>query len=272
MLTFSLTAALQASYTTTKGLLAGAGALSRTLGLKLSDGTAAGQADGIFTADTGIAAGEVDSYFLSAGLRDLYGDQNEFVGIKSVLIEADLANTAPLKIGGGSWAGWFADASCAELIYPGDSALRFTASANGWAVDPAADELRITCAADALYKLTLVGVSSKLSAPAAALHPAIVGIPRVGAVVSCTDGDWSGAPVFAYQWRRGGSPIANAKDATYSPVAADLGKALSRTSFAANIAGTTEATTAAVQVQAGEAGGGVVLDFSDPANAAFAGH
>ena len=74
----------------------------------------------------------------------------------------------------------FADADGAELVYPGDSVLRFTTSANGWAVDPAADELRITCAADALYKLTLVGVSSKLSAPAAALHPAIVGIPRVG--------------------------------------------------------------------------------------------
>ena len=65
---------------------------------------------------------------------------------------------------------------------------------------------------------------------------------------------------------RGGSPIANATGATYTPVAADLNKALMRKTFGANIAGNVTVQTAPIVVQAAAAGQDGVLDFLIPGN------
>ena len=118
MLTFSFIGTLTATYNATKGLMAGAGTLTRMLAFTLKDGTAAGQADGIFTADTSLHAGAVDAYNLGAGLRDLYGDQVEFTAIKFLMLEADLTNTADVVIGGGTWLGPFNDPSDSICVRP----------------------------------------------------------------------------------------------------------------------------------------------------------
>ena len=59
--------------------------------------------------------------------------------------------------------------------------------------------------------------------PVNTVVPAISGTPRVGQLLSCTTGTWTGtAPIaYAYQWRRGGATIGGATSATYTAAAAD---------------------------------------------------
>lgn len=62
------------------------------------------------------------------------------------------------------------------------------------------------------------------AAPANVWPPAVAGSPRVGDVVAASSGSWSGAPLsYAFQWLRGGTPIAGATGAVYTPAAADAG-------------------------------------------------
>ena len=249
-LSFTFTGAFAITYNAVRGLLAGAGTAARTIGLKLTDGTAAGQADGIFTADTAVSSAGYDAYLLAAGLADLFGQELEFSAIKFLMIEADPANVAPLEVGGGSFGGPLGDPTATVLVQPADTLVWMTQSANGWAVDPLGDALPISGTPGDLYKLTVVGVSSAVSAPAWATHPAIIGTPQIGTLLYCTAGDVSGSPALGYQWRRNGAVIPNATAATYTPVAADAGKKLSRTTFATNSAGTTPVTTKDVLVPA----------------------
>lgn len=270
-LTLQKTEALQISYGAQRGLLSGALALASSASFQLADGTAAGQADSPFTAASMLGPGEVDAYFLSTGLQDGYGRQLEFTAVKFLRIVASIANAADLVLGGGTWPGMFGDPSDTVHIRPGADMEWKLSDANGWPVVAGADELLITSVSAAAYQIIIVGVSSQLSIPAiSALRPAIVGIPRVGTPCICSDGDWSGSPVFSYQWRRGNGTIPGATGATYTPVAADLGKGLSRTTFADNIAGGANATSAPVLVQSAAAAAGTIADFTDAANSGLA--
>ncbi|MCW2798062.1 Ig-like domain repeat protein [Nocardioides sp.] len=58
--------------------------------------------------------------------------------------------------------------------------------------------------------------------------PSIAGTGKVGALLSAGPGTWTGqpAPVFGYQWMRGGAVIAGATDSTYVVKAADAGRTL----------------------------------------------
>ncbi|QWT24834.1 hypothetical protein KPL76_05590 [Subtercola sp. PAMC28395] len=74
---------------------------------------------------------------------------------------------------------------------------------------------------------TSAATSAILSALTATPVPTIAGTPAVGKVLTATAGTWSPAPVtLAYQWSRAGVVIPGATAATYTPVAADLGKTL----------------------------------------------
>ena len=271
-LTVKISASIIATYSAARGLVSGAGALNQSLALALADGTAAGQADGLFSDDLDLAAGDTMTYFLSGGLVDLYGASLDFSGIKIILVQADLTNTANLVVGAGSWLGPFGDPSSSVEIKPGGSFLMFCEDATGWAVDPNADELPITCAAAATGSIVLVGISSALSVPGYSLKPEIIGTPMVGVESDCTPGDWSGLPVFSYRWRLGGTVISGASSPAYTPVPSQVGKALTRVTTASNIAGSVTVATEPVIVQAAQDGQGGVLDFSDPVNSAFVGH
>jgi hypothetical protein len=86
--------------------------------------------------------------------------------------------------------------------------------------------------------------------PAATAAPVVSGLAGVGQHLSTTDGSWNTSATFAYQWQRcaaDGSacvPIAGATAATYALVAADAGHVLKAVVAAANVAGTTSATSA----------------------------
>lgn len=62
----------------------------------------------------------------------------------------------------------------------------------------------------------------------ATVVPVVSGTAKVGSKLTALPGAWKPAGVtYAYQWLRGGVPIAGARSVTYTPAAADLGKALS---------------------------------------------
>jgi hypothetical protein len=56
--------------------------------------------------------------------------------------------------------------------------------------------------------------------------PTIAGNVVIGATLTANTGDWSHAPVFAYQWYAGGKKIAGATTNTYTLKASDAGKAI----------------------------------------------
>ncbi|WP_215814464.1 hypothetical protein [Pimelobacter sp. 30-1] len=74
--------------------------------------------------------------------------------------------------------------------------------------------------------------ASETSAPAGAVPapfaaaptPTVTGRTIVGQTLTVVTGTWDPAPSFAYQWLRGGSPIAGATGTTYRLTAADAGQ------------------------------------------------
>ncbi|MDO8213202.1 choice-of-anchor D domain-containing protein [Conexibacter sp. CPCC 206217] len=80
--------------------------------------------------------------------------------------------------------------------------------------------------------------------PVSTAAPKVTGSARVGSRLTCQPGGWSGAPTsYAYQWLRGGTPIAGATSATYTVLDADVLTAISCRVVAANAAGASAAAT-----------------------------
>ena len=82
-------------------------------------------------------------------------------------------------------------------------------------------------------------------APVAVLAPSIFGGAQTGQLLSASNGTWSGAVSFAYQWKRCDSAgnncadIGGASSSTYAVVSADVGGRLRVVVTAANAAGST---------------------------------
>jgi hypothetical protein len=265
MLSLTLSANLVGSYNSVRGLVSGAGSLSPSFFLALTDGTGASQADGLFTWNEGISANETQSFGLFSGLVDLYGQTLEFSAVKAIFIQADPNNEANILIGGGTWVGPFGDASNTLVLRPGQMICFACQDANGYPVDPSADILQVQSIVDAAYSLTIVGVSTAVSPPICAARPHLLASPQVGVELDCYDGDWSGNPTFTYQWKRGGVAIMGATASSYTPVQSDVGMAISRSCVASNSAGSVNASSDAVVCRSTG-----ILDFSDPANSGLA--
>jgi 6-phosphogluconolactonase (cycloisomerase 2 family) len=64
-------------------------------------------------------------------------------------------------------------------------------------------------------------------APVNTRVPAVTGSPRVGRVLKCSTGDWTGSPSgFSFRWSRGTTPIEGATAATYAVQQLDEGSLL----------------------------------------------
>ena len=79
------------------------------------------------------------------------------------------------------------------------------------------------------------------TAPVNTVAPAITGTNSVGSVLTCSTGTWTylGDITYAYQWRRGGSPIGGATASTYTLVTADGGNTVDCVVTATTSAGST---------------------------------
>ena len=82
------------------------------------------------------------------------------------------------------------------------------------------------------------------SVPANTALPTISGTRLLGAVMTVTNGTWTGSPTPTYtrQWTRNGTNIAGATSASYTAVQADVGTILACRVTATNSAGATSAT------------------------------
>lgn len=66
-------------------------------------------------------------------------------------------------------------------------------------------------------------------APTPITAPSIPTTGKVGAALTVTHGTWTETPTFTYQWQRDGVAIPGARAASYTPTAADAGRALTVT-------------------------------------------
>jgi hypothetical protein len=82
-----------------------------------------------------------------------------------------------------------------------------------------------------------------LGKPASLIPPAVTGTGAVGQTLTCLPGRWTGGPQFAYQWTRGGAPIAGATSSTYTVTQEDGALLVGCTVTASNTVGATSAIT-----------------------------
>jgi hypothetical protein len=92
-------------------------------------------------------------------------------------------------------------------------------------------------------------VAPSVLAPRNTAAPVVSGTPAVGGALTCSNGTWANAPTsFAYAWLRGDTEIGTIT-ATYHPVVTDSSHTLRCRVIAKNAAGSTSATSTAVQVR-----------------------
>lgn len=87
-------------------------------------------------------------------------------------------------------------------------------------------------------------------APVNSVLPVVSGAAELGSTLTTTDGTWSGAPTYTYQWKRGGVSIGGATANTYVLVLADLGTTITAEVTATNAGGSTAATSAGTTIPA----------------------
>lgn len=80
-------------------------------------------------------------------------------------------------------------------------------------------------------------------APVNSLLPSISGIAKAGQELTALVGEWTGSPVFTFQWKKGGTNIAGATSGAYTPVVGDVGAAIAVSVTGTNSTGTATATS-----------------------------
>lgn len=98
----------------------------------------------------------------------------------------------------------------------------------------------------ALYYARKQRRARQAASPANTVAPEISGTPTVGQELTVDEGTWTGSPVFRYEWRRDGSVIAGADEASYTLVEDDEGAEITCTVRASNGSGVAGATSEAV--------------------------
>lgn len=97
----------------------------------------------------------------------------------------------------------------------------------------------------AYIRAAIIAPPTELAPPVNTIRPVISGTPTVGVLLTATAGAWSGdpTPVITRQWLANDVPIAGATSTTYTPLALDVGKALSIRETAVNSQGTETAVS-----------------------------
>ncbi len=144
------------------------------------------------------------------------------------------------------------------------SALRFSVTGSGVAVDPATGVVTLDVAALAAGGVVTVAAANSggrveldlalrlATPPVAVAPPTLAGSGRIGEALVADPGVWAGqpAPALALQWLAGGVAVAGAVEASFTPGAGEDGKAISCRVTATNAAGVVAVETAAVTARA----------------------
>lgn len=93
------------------------------------------------------------------------------------------------------------------------------------------------------FKVSGSTVATPAAAPVNSVLPAVAGLAKVGEPLTAWEGQWSVAATYSYQWKVDGTNKAGATAKTYTPVAGDVGKAVTVEVTATNSAGSATATS-----------------------------
>jgi hypothetical protein len=138
--------------------------IAESAGGDLANGTGANQANNIHVDMFSIASGGSLDIDLAGSLVNPLNEPVVFTAIKTILIEADPANTTNLTVGNGAnpFVGPFGAGAHTLSIVPGGFAVLHNPSAGGWAVVAGTgDVLKIANAAGATAtgRITVIGES-----------------------------------------------------------------------------------------------------------------
>jgi hypothetical protein len=149
-------------------LVSPAARLSQRYSAELTDGTAAGMADKVFSDTRTIAASGSENLDLAGSLTDALGTALTFARVKAIIVHASAANTNNVIVGGDAtttFFGMFADETDAVVLRPGATLALFCgqADAAGYAVTAAtADLLKIANSGGTTgvtYDIIIIGTS-----------------------------------------------------------------------------------------------------------------
>jgi hypothetical protein len=166
-LTTRLAVSLNAVQTSAKDLTTVRAPLDYAKALQLASGTAAGQADLIFSDTRTIAASGTDTLDLAGSLVDALGSTLTFARVKGLIIYAAPGNTNDVVYGGAAsntWVGPFVDATDKRKVKPGGIEVVFAPGAAGFPVTAAtADQLLIAnggAGTSVSYDVVIIGASA----------------------------------------------------------------------------------------------------------------
>jgi hypothetical protein len=164
-----LAVSVTASQTNSIDLGAGTLPVALSYGVTLTDGTAAGQADRMFTDRRTIAASSNDDLDLAGSLTDGFGATITFARVKAIIISAAAGNTNNVLVGGdatNTFLTYTVVEGDAIILRPGATLalIAGAADATGYAVTAGTgDLLRITnsgAGTSVTYDIVVIGASA----------------------------------------------------------------------------------------------------------------
>lgn len=167
-LSAKLTVGLAAKQTTTVDFGTPEANLTKNYALSLANGTAAGQADRIFTDTRTLGASANEDLDLAGTLTDAFGTTVTFAKVKAIIIGAASGNTNNVIVGGAAtnaFVNWVGAATHTVTVRPGGVLALLTGSAdlNGYGVTAGTgDLLRVTnsgAGTSVTYDIAIVGTS-----------------------------------------------------------------------------------------------------------------
>lgn len=183
--------------------------------------------------------------FLTASYFPLLAPDAPTIGTATAgSASASVTFTAPTNTGGGAITGYTVTSSPGNFTGTGSSSpITVSGLTDGTAYT-------FTVTATNAYGTSTRSASSNsitpLSAPVNITLPDISPMATIpGVTIAAGTGTWSFSPTsYAYQWRRGGTPISGATNNSYTTQTADIGFYLTVTVTATNAGGSTPATSA----------------------------
>ena len=145
---------------------------------------------------------------------------------------------APLTCKSGTWSG----APTYSYRWSRNRVMISGATAATYTIQPTDAGSTLTCTviatnASGTSSATTAGVSVPIIAPTDSAAPVLSGNAKVGSVLKCTSGTWTGKPTYRFQWKRGGKLLPGATTSNYRVVRGDAGQKLTCTVTATNSAG-----------------------------------
>lgn len=166
-LTTTLTLGLSAVQTSAKDLTTVRAPVDYAKRLILASGTAAGQADQIWSDTRTLAASASEVLDLAGSLVDALGATLTFARIKGLIVCPAVGNVNDVVIGGAAsntWVGPFADATDKIKVKPGGVLALFAPAAIGYPVTAATgDQLQVANSAagtSVTYDIVIIGASA----------------------------------------------------------------------------------------------------------------